>query len=207
MPLYLARRASIIALLLSALLATMSPNMALLGPSPADAQTPGNSVPFPGNPHWQRNAGSEVVVQYRIDGSAKALRPLVEDAVYMWNNDNPGSPYMHLQLLPPGADCTSNHCVTVAENNGIGCGAGHTFLQWSSNVPGHLHMLPALLTVNLQDCAGQTLLWAKYVMCHEVGHTQGVAHDPTNTRPCSPGDGHPAGQDIPVRNILGATPG
>lgn len=227
---YLIRRLGLVGLLAVAMLTLavpVTPDMARLGPDIAGAQappqqsahvdpvqdgvsalvTPGNSKPFPGNPHWQRNPGSEVVVQYRVDGNAKALHPLLADAVYQWNNRSPGSPYMHLQLLPLGADCVSYHCVTVAENNTIGCGEGYTLLQWSGNVPGHLHMLPALLTVNLQDCPGQTLLWAKFLMCHEVGHTQAVDHDPTAVRPCSPGDGLPVVNDINVRNILTAGTG
>lgn len=192
---------------LAILTASVSTDMALIPTAaPAEAVTPGNSVPFPGNPHWLRQTGLEAVVQYHVDGTAKALHPVLADAVSKWNEQ---SPYMHLQLLPLGGDCRgqTTYCVTVAEANNRPCGSATTFLNWDTTSYGHHHFYPAFIAVNLQDC-GLDLLEVVYVMCHEVGHSQGVEHDPqTSIRPCSPGDARPVQNDYNVRNILGASPG
>lgn len=193
-------RARRIAVILAAVL------VSLLGlPSPASAQTPGKSTPFPGNPHHYRLSGQEAVVRFAVAPSAKALHPLLQDAATSWNNN---SPYMIVQTLPLGADCSgwTESCVIVAENNNTNCNHADTFLNTiPGSLPGHNHFLNALIAGNFQDC-GLSLLQLKYLMCHEYGHALGVNHDSTGIRPCSPGDGLPVGNDYNVRNILGATP-
>jgi hypothetical protein len=170
----------------------------LATPNVGSASTP-DAEPWPGNPHWSRQAGSEALVQVQVDASAKGIIPLIDDSVAMWNAQ---SPFMQIYRLPGGVECYFGvHCVVVAEANNYPCGGGQTYMDWNSS---H-HFQPALIAVNLADC-GVSLLYAKYTMCHEFGHTQGLQHAGGATigvRPCSPGDGRPTQSDLDVRNYLG----
>lgn len=168
----------------------------------ADAQVPGNSQPYPGNPHWLRQVGvTQVNVQFHVDSTAKALRPFLVDAANSWNAN---SPNFNMVVLPLGGDCRgqTSYCVTVAESNSHACGNAQTFLSWTGDSSGHYHMNPALIAGNFQDC-GLTLLWVKVMFCHESGHAQGVDHDPpSGQRPCDWNTGMPMPHDVNVRNIL-----
>lgn len=170
----------------------------LVAPNKAGATDP--PQPFPGNAHWYRGTNPSALVYYRVDASAKALHPLLADSVNMWNEN---SPYMQMVLVPLGGSCPGGyHCVTVAEANNYPCSTGDSYLSTVDTPYYHRHFTGVLIAVNLDGC-GQSLLYAKYLMCHFVGHSQGVNSGPDGWRPCSPGDGRPTEDDRNVRNYLG----